>query len=350
MAKRQREARILTIDGAGLKAIVPALLLAHIEKVTGKPIVRSFHFCAATSASSLLPLALSSATAGGKSMSAEQLGSLIVQHGSKIYGSEFWTQFKRLNLGGQGFRSSKRLARLTRRLFKNLNLSDCDWDVFLPLFDMESGQGYQARSWLAKDQENVNSAREHDFKLRALGEVCFAPPTIFGPKLIWDQRRRPRNLVDATIAQSNPITSGLKAAQKLYDQADHWQVLSLGVGIEQKEAGFLKNQAWSSAGWTKPLFEINSKIHQEQSMIHAEDSFPNTALLRLDPALRSKDRSRSSYAWGNLDNKSVEALKLAARSLILEAQHNGLADFCAHLIENPLVDRNELIGQNNASS
>ncbi len=340
MAKKQREARLLSIDGAGLKAIVPALVLSHIEKVTGKPINKSFHFCAATSASAILPMALSSATAGGQPIDARDLAVNLMQQSSKIFGCEFWTKLRQANFGSQGFRSARRLERLSVRLFKKLNLSDCSWDILLPLYDMEKGKGYSVKSWLARGEGDINYAREQNFKLRSLAEVSFAPPSVFGPRVVWDQRRKPRCLVDCSFAQSNPLNAGRANALDLYPNADRFCVLSLGVGEEEKQTSYLTSQALSSHAWMKPMFELATKIHQEQM---PEMALRDSKTYRFDPMIKASQATRRSLAWGNLDAISLKTLEAAAQSVILEADHNGLSDLCAHLIEVPLTPRNQLI-------
>lgn len=343
MAKKQREARLLSINGAGLKAIVPALVLSHLEKVTGKPINKSFHFCAATSASAILPMALSPSTAGGgQPILARDLATVLMQQSGKIYGSEFWTKLRKANFGSQGFRSPKRLERLLVRLFKKLNLSDCSWDILLPLYDMESGEGYSAKSWLARGEGDINYAREQNFKLRSLAEVCFAPPSIFGPRVIWDQRRKSRCLVDCSVAQSNPLNACKASALELYPNADNFCVLSLGSGEEEKQTNYLTSQTWSSNAWMKPMFELSTKIHQEQQKQQAEMALPNSQTYRFDPMIEANHAARGSLAWDNLSAASLRALEAAAQSIILEADHNGFSDLCAHLIEVPLTERSEL--------
>lgn len=49
---------ILSIDGGGIKGIVPAMLLAEIEVITGKPICKLFDFIAGTSTGGILTLGL----------------------------------------------------------------------------------------------------------------------------------------------------------------------------------------------------------------------------------------------------------------------------------------------------
>jgi len=53
---------VLSIDGGGIKGIVPAIILAKIEEETGKPICKLFDFIAGTSTGGILALGLTKAS------------------------------------------------------------------------------------------------------------------------------------------------------------------------------------------------------------------------------------------------------------------------------------------------
>ena len=50
--------RILSIDGGGLRGIIPVKILQHIEIITGKPIYQSFDLFAGTSTGGLISAGL----------------------------------------------------------------------------------------------------------------------------------------------------------------------------------------------------------------------------------------------------------------------------------------------------
>lgn len=57
--------RILSVDGGGIRGIIPATILAHIEQETGKRISDLFHLIAGTSTGGIISLALSKPDSAG---------------------------------------------------------------------------------------------------------------------------------------------------------------------------------------------------------------------------------------------------------------------------------------------
>ncbi len=50
--------KVLSIDGGGIRGLIPAVILDHIETTTGKPISQLFHLIAGTSTGGILALGL----------------------------------------------------------------------------------------------------------------------------------------------------------------------------------------------------------------------------------------------------------------------------------------------------
>lgn len=50
--------RILSIDGGGIRGVIPAVVLTEIERLTGRPIAESFDLVAGTSTGGILALGL----------------------------------------------------------------------------------------------------------------------------------------------------------------------------------------------------------------------------------------------------------------------------------------------------
>jgi patatin-like phospholipase/acyl hydrolase len=66
--------KVLSIDGGGIRGIIPAIVLAEIERRTGRPTSRLFDLMAGTSTGGILALGLiKPAQGGGPEYSAKKL-------------------------------------------------------------------------------------------------------------------------------------------------------------------------------------------------------------------------------------------------------------------------------------
>ena len=83
--------KILSIDGGGIRGIIPAMVLAEIERRTEKPISALFDLIAGTSTGGLLALGLTKPDANGHAeWTAEKLIELYETDGGKIFHRSRW--------------------------------------------------------------------------------------------------------------------------------------------------------------------------------------------------------------------------------------------------------------------
>ncbi|NJD10182.1 MAG: patatin, partial [Gemmatimonadetes bacterium] len=89
--------RILSIDGGGIRGIIPALVLQEIERITGRPIAGSFDLIAGTSTGGILALGLARpGPAGGPAFSAAELVQLYEREGGVIFSRSLWHRVRAL--------------------------------------------------------------------------------------------------------------------------------------------------------------------------------------------------------------------------------------------------------------
>ncbi|MDJ0736642.1 MAG: patatin-like phospholipase family protein [Nostocaceae cyanobacterium] len=78
--------KILSIDGGGIRGIIPAVILSEIEEKTGKRIAELFDFIAGTSTGGILTLGLTKPDAQGQPQyTANHLIKLYEIEGKKIF-------------------------------------------------------------------------------------------------------------------------------------------------------------------------------------------------------------------------------------------------------------------------
>ncbi|MEL7495719.1 MAG: patatin-like phospholipase family protein [Cyanobacteria bacterium J06554_11] len=82
----QKTKKILSIDGGGIRGLIPAMVLAEIERRTEQPISESFDLIAGTSTGGILALGLSKVDQqGNPQFSTEALSELYKENGKRIF-------------------------------------------------------------------------------------------------------------------------------------------------------------------------------------------------------------------------------------------------------------------------
>ncbi len=81
----KKERKILTIDGGGIKGVIPAAFLAALEQATGKSVVEYFDLIVGTSTGGIIALGL------GLGLPAKEILNFYESEGPKIFGQEFRT-------------------------------------------------------------------------------------------------------------------------------------------------------------------------------------------------------------------------------------------------------------------
>ena len=83
--------RILSIDGGGIRGLIPALVLAEIESRTGRAVGQCFDLIAGTSTGGILAMGLTRDDGNGKPrFSAGDLADIYQARGKEIFSRSLW--------------------------------------------------------------------------------------------------------------------------------------------------------------------------------------------------------------------------------------------------------------------
>src|SRR5690348_15273305 len=110
--------KILSIDGGGIRGIIPARLLADIERRTKKPIADLFHLLAGTSTGGIIACGL------GVHMTAAEVVDLYEKRGSEIFPHNPWQELRnKIDLTEPRY-SPDRLEKILADVFGHKTLAD----------------------------------------------------------------------------------------------------------------------------------------------------------------------------------------------------------------------------------
>jgi uncharacterized protein len=236
--------RILSIDGGGIRGIIPATVLAHIERAAGGfPIHRMFDLIAGTSTGAILAAGLTRPIP----FSAAALSDLYLSRGAEIFRRSA-VSYIRSAISGPKY-DAVPLEDILHGYFGTRLLSDCVTPLLVPAYDLERREAHFFKSWRAGTTPSVN------FLLRSVVRAATAAPTYFSPALIYSMGGDRLAAVDGAIFANNPAMCALAEARVLYPNATKFIIVSLGVGEFRKPISYDSAKGWGLLAWAPPVID-----------------------------------------------------------------------------------------------
>lgn len=249
-----RPLRVLSIDGGGIRGLIPALLLAELERQVGRPISGCFDLIAGTSTGGILALGLTRPGPEGRpAFQARELADLYLREGGRIFDEGAWRRF----LNPLGLRAAKYPAEgiegVLQRYFGDTRLQEALTEVLVTAYDLEQRDAFFYRRRRARE-----NAR-YDVPMRVAARATSAAPTYFEPALVtWPGERDV--LVDGGVFANNPaMCAYAEARQGLAGQGrnpDDILLVSLGTGLYSRPFPYETARRWGVAGWAKPVLDV----------------------------------------------------------------------------------------------
>ena len=304
MSKSQPEGRpvrrVLSIDGGGIRGIIPAMVIASIEKKMGKPAQALFDLMVGTSTGGILALGLSRPGSGRQAQfSARRVVKLYEEQGGKIFEYSLWRKLR--TVGGilEEAYSHEVLEGILGKYFAGATLGDCEVPTMVTSYDIQNRRTVFLKSWHADHQSLL---------CRDAARATSAAPTYFEPKPL-DTGDVASVLIDGGIFMNSPSVSAYAEARKLFPE-DPIAVLSLGTGELTRPIAFDEARTWGSALWVMSLldcmFDGVSKAADHQMQL-----FLGKRYQRLQTTLETASDDMDDASEENIRN-----LKHTARELI----------------------------------
>ena len=304
MSKSQHEGnpirRVLSIDGGGIRGIIPAMVIAHIERKLGKPAHELFDLMVGTSTGGILALGLSRPGSGRPAQfSARRVVKLYEEQGNKIFEYSLWRKLR--TVGGilEEAYSHEVLEGILGKYFAGATLGDCEVPTMVTSYDIQNRRTVFLKSWHADHQSLL---------CRDAARATSAAPTYFEPKPL-DTGEVASVLIDGGIFMNSPSVSAYAEARKLFP-GDSIAVLSLGTGELTRPIPFEEARTWGSALWVMSLldcmFDGVSKAADHQMQLFLGERYQ-----RLQTPLDNANDDMDDASKENIAN-----LKKTARELI----------------------------------
>ena len=331
MAKRLR---LLSIDGGGIRGILPARVLAYIEDYCGRPVHQLFDGVAATSSGAITALAL--VKPGVHKGRAAELAEFYREYAPAIF-EEGWADeaftvpswisrwlgipqgydlndLWRPKYAGQG------RHRVLDEHYGATHLTQALLPVYIPSYctKVRTPIIFVSRPEHTADEEFFEATAEATFTEAAMASS--AAPTYFPP---FSLRRY--CLIDGGLMANNP--TALAFAHFRGKPGD--LVLSLGTGSMQKSYPYTEVAGWGTLNWAGPMLRMALDGQSESAHLALERMLPPATYLRMQGLLYDAKVSDDLDDW---QPNNLSAIERLAKTMIIESKAR-LNTFCDDLMQ-----------------
>ena len=287
------KATVLSIDGGGIKGIVPAIILAELEYRTERRIHELFDLIAGTSTGGILALGLSVPISGKDrkaKFEASELVDLYKNKGKVIFQrrpEEKQHIFEEITRAGFNAALSRmapdvtnsedlfspkytRLGKMNviKDYFKETLIEQALTEVLITSYSTSLRMPFFFTSILRKEdeykQENFRMVCE-GYTMEQAAMATSAAPTYFRPHAIptLDRPDPDYTLVDGGVVANNPTSIAIIEAMNSYKMntgknlnLDEILVVSLGTGRRSRKLDIKEIENWGQLKWMEPLINI----------------------------------------------------------------------------------------------
>jgi uncharacterized protein len=293
--------KVVSIDGGGIRGIVPALVLAEFERRTGKPAAELFDLIAGTSTGGILACAL----AKPDPLSAERLVDLYEREGPQIFKRSVWQRIHSVEGLVDEKYDDEGLEEALGRYLGDARLRDTVTDVLIPAYDTERRRPEFFKSARAREDPS------RDFALRAVARATSSAPTYFEPALIGD-----RPLIDGGVFAVNPGMCAVAEVMR-YRPGAEIVLVSLGTGQLTRPFPYAQVKEWGLVEWARPVIDVvfdgaSDVVDYQLTQVLGEQRF-----FRFQTELTSASDDLDDAGEANL-----RALRLTGERLIAERERD----------------------------
>ncbi len=246
--------KILSIDGGGIRGLIPALVLAELERQTGRAVADCFDLIAGTSTGGILALGLAKPGPDGRPhYRAQDLANLYLREGGRIFHE---SAFRRIT-NPMGIRAVKYPAEgieeVLQDYFGETRLKQALVELLIPAYDLEKRDPFFYRS------RRAGLDPRYDVSMRVAARATSAAPSYFEPvEVPWPGERDV--LVDGGVFANNPAmcayAEGRQRLRETGNPQEEILLVSLGTGSYTRPYRYEEARTWGVAGWARPILDV----------------------------------------------------------------------------------------------
>jgi len=319
--------KILSIDGGGIRGIVPSIVLAEIERRTERPVAKLFDLVAGTSTGGILALGLTiPKNPNGPLYRAGEFAGMYAREGPRIFSRSLWHKLWGCNNLMNAKYSSTGIERVFDEFFGESRLAHAATNVLVTSYEIERNFPFFFKS------SSARSRADHDFPARQVARAASAAPTYFEPmKLPSGTNTDHYTLIDGGVYANNPAACALVEARTTHPDASGFLVVSLGTGSLRHSLRYDSARNWGVAKWAAPLLSVvfdgvSSTVDYQMRQLMPDVPGDAKHYYRLQTHLEPHQHSLDNTCAAN-----IAALQALANKLI-ENRSGDLDELCDTLV------------------
>ncbi len=320
-----RTVRVLSIDGGGIRGLIPAMVLQNVKERMRRagrerPLHACFDLIAGTSTGGLIALGLTvpKPESGEPALSIDEIVRMYREEGTRIFPQ--W-KFKLLHTMSHAFQEKYALENLESFLgpvLADMTLQDALSDLLITSFDVERNTPYLFK-------KRAGRADDENFLMSDVAKATAAAPSYFEPAVITACGSSGNDycMVDGAVYANNPAMCAYIEARKLYPWAWRYEILSLGTGRPSRHLTRDDLESWGFVDWVSPmrgapLFGIIS-AGQTESVDYQLNKLPGVRYYRVN--------GRFEGERPEMDDASPENIeRLAATAGSFISEHDAMLE------------------------
>jgi patatin-like phospholipase/acyl hydrolase len=278
--------KVLSIDGGGIRGIIPALVLAEIERRTERAACELFDLIAGTSTGGIIALGVTAPAPAGAEQggsgrprwSARQMAGMYESEGPKIFHRSLVRTIETVDgLLMQKYSASGLETALKHYLGKT-HLSQALTDVLITSYDIHAHEPFFFKSFhpLARTPglhgggaaQSASTTSQppplppsQGYPMTVVARATSAAPTYFRPEDVsasgtpTGEPSPDYVLVDGGTFANNPAMCAYAEAKRNHPGADVL-IVSLGTGRLTESISYQQAKHWGLVNWARPLLGV----------------------------------------------------------------------------------------------
>ena len=237
---------VLSIDGGGIRGIIPAVILDALRTGIGRELHEVFDLIGGTSTGGIIALSIGTPASNGRPYRPAELVDLYVSRGPEIFQKGILTGVKQL-LGPKY--SPAALENVLQQFFGETEFRSALTPLLVSSYDLQSQLPFFFKS------HKVAGDPRWNWPVRLIARATSAAPTFF-PPLHLQGNGGDYALVDGGVFVNNPAMAAYAEARCVYPGESDFYVVSVGTGDRDDRITYGQAKGWGLLGWAREIVPV----------------------------------------------------------------------------------------------